>query len=107
MWLHVYENHLLAELFKFIVTKLDQLATIHEMEGTVIPPNSRFLGLRKTRNREFGCKVKVPRVWRSLEVKSSDRNRELENFASLEPRICEVLLYGEKHRVWRKKDGDT
>ena len=22
---------------------------------TVIPPNSRFLGLRKNRNREFGC----------------------------------------------------
>ena len=29
----------------------------------------------------------------SFEVKSSDRNRELENFASLEPRVCEVLLY--------------
>ena len=29
----------------------------------------------------------------SLEVKNSERNRELENFASLEPRVCEVLLY--------------
>ena len=29
----------------------------------------------------------------SLEAKSSERNRELENFASLEPRVCEVLLY--------------
>ena len=29
----------------------------------------------------------------SLESKSSDRNRELENFASLELRVCEVLLY--------------
>ena len=31
----------------------------------------------------------------SLEVKSSERNRELENFASLEQRVCEVLLYFE------------
>ena len=29
----------------------------------------------------------------SLEVKNSERNRELENSASLEPRVCEVLLY--------------
>ena len=29
----------------------------------------------------------------SLEVKNSERNPELENFASLEPRVCEVLLY--------------
>ena len=29
----------------------------------------------------------------SLEEMSSKRNRELENFASLEPRVCEVLLY--------------
>ena len=29
----------------------------------------------------------------SLEAKSCERNRELENFASLETRICEVLLY--------------
>ena len=29
----------------------------------------------------------------SLEVKSSEGNRELENFASLEPRVCKVLLY--------------
>ena len=29
----------------------------------------------------------------SLEVKNSERNRELENIASLEPRVCEVLLY--------------
>ena len=29
----------------------------------------------------------------SLEVKNSERNRELENFASLESRVCEVLLY--------------
>ena len=31
----------------------------------------------------------------SLEVKNSERNRELENFASLEPRVCEVLLYSQ------------
>ena len=29
----------------------------------------------------------------SLGVKSSKRNRELENSASLGPRVCEVLLY--------------
>ena len=29
----------------------------------------------------------------NLEVKSSERNRELEDFASLELRVCEVLLY--------------
>ena len=29
----------------------------------------------------------------SLEVKNSERNRELENFVSLEPQVCEVLLY--------------
>ena len=29
----------------------------------------------------------------SLEVKNSKRNRELENFASLELRVCELLLY--------------
>ena len=28
-----------------------------------------------------------------MEVKNSERNRELEDFASLEPRVCEVLLY--------------
>ena len=68
-------------------------------KSTVIPPNSRFLGLRKNRNREFGCLIKVPRVWRSQGLKSSERNRELENFASLEPRVCEVLLYmGHQHR---------
>ena len=32
----------------------------------------------------------------SLEVKSSDQNRELENFASLELQVWEVLLYFEK-----------
>ena len=31
----------------------------------------------------------------SLEVKNSERDRELENFASLEPRVCEVLLYSD------------
>ena len=31
----------------------------------------------------------------SFEVKNSERNRELENFASLEPQVCEVLLYTE------------
>ena len=29
----------------------------------------------------------------SLEVKNSQMNRELENFASLEPQVSEVLLY--------------
>ena len=28
---------------------------INQFLDTVIPPNSRFLGLRKNRNREFGC----------------------------------------------------
>ena len=65
---------------------------------TVIPPNSQFLGLRKNRIREFGCLIKVPRVWRSQGLKSSERNRELENFASLEPRVCEVLLYSLSRR---------
>ena len=48
----------------------------------------------------FGALKKAnSRIWMlvkgtaSLEVKSSERNRELENFASLEPRVCEVLLY--------------
>ena len=48
----------------------------------------------------FGAlKIANSRIWMlvkgtaSLEVKSSERNRELENFASLEPRVCEVLLY--------------
>ena len=64
--------------------KLDYKAiTVHTYGSTVIPPNSRFLGLRKNRNREFGCLIKVPRVWRSQGLKSSERNRELENFASL------------------------
>ena len=70
--------------------------------STVIPPNSRFLGLRKNRNREFGCLIKVPRVWRSQGLTSSDWNRELENFASLEPRVCEVLLYSENDFSWYK-----
>ena len=65
----------------------------YNIHYTVIPPNSRFLGLRKNRNREFGCLIKVPRVWRSQGLTSSKRDRELENFASLEPRVCEVLLY--------------
>ena len=39
----------------------------------------------------------------SLEVKNSERNRELENFASLEPRVCEVLLYNETIKTLRKK----
>ena len=36
----------------------------------------------------------------SLEVKNSKRNRELENFASLEPRVCEVLLYSGYRFLW-------
>ena len=40
------------------------------------------------RNREF-----VDPRTASLGVKNSKRNRELENSASLEPRVCEVLLY--------------
>ena len=39
----------------------------------------------------------------SLEVKSSKRNRELENFASLEPRVCEVLLYLLNSKVYQHK----
>ena len=39
-------------------------------------------------NREF-----VDPRTASLGVKSSKRNRELENSASLGPRVCEVLLY--------------
>ena len=35
----------------------------------------------------------------SLEVKKSERNCELENFASLEPRVCEVLLYFQKLKL--------
>ena len=44
-----------------------------------------------------------------MEVKNSERNRELENSASLEPRVCEVLLYyvgtfeEELHKVRLKK----
>ena len=40
--------------------------------------------------------VPNPRVWEfltaSLEEKNSKRNRELENFANLEPRVCEDLV---------------
>ena len=65
---------------------------MHQCEPTVILPNSRNLGHRKWQKL---------RIWvlnkgtASLEVKNSERNRELENFASLEPRVCEVLLYME------------
>ena len=48
----------------------------------------------------------------SLEVKNSERNRELENFASLEPRVCEGLLYCEMTAgigatVFEHTDGQT
>ena len=39
----------------------------------------------------------------SLEVKNSERNRELENSASLEPRVCEVLLYIEQMSIAKLK----
>ena len=44
-------------------------------KSTVIPPNSRFLGLRKNRNREFGCLIKVPRVWRYRTVRGTASQR--------------------------------
>ena len=47
-----------------------------------------FVNLGLGTNREF-----VDPRTASLGVKSSKRNRELENFASLEPRVREVLLY--------------
>ena len=40
----------------------------------------------------------------SLEVKNSERNRELENFASLEPRVCEVLLHNFSFFLQNQKD---
>ena len=60
---------------------------------TVIPPNSRFLGLRKEQESRIWVLIKGTA---SLEVKSSEQNRELENFTSLEQRVCEVLLYFQK-----------
>ena len=46
-----------------------------------------------------------------LEVKNSERNRKLENFVSLEPLVCEVLLYcdttGEIGAMQARKDGWT
>ena len=83
-----YNNFHSAVLVRIKVNRM----MAYKHPSTVIPPNSRFLGLRKNRNREFGCLIKVPRVWRSQGLTSSDWNRELENFASLEPRVCEVLL---------------
>ena len=50
-----------------------------------------FVNLGLGTNREF-----VDPRTASLGVKSSKRNRELENSASLGPRVCEVLLYREK-----------
>ena len=47
-----------------------------------------FVNLGLGTNREF-----VDPRTASLGVKSSKRNRELENSASLGPRVCEVLLY--------------
>ena len=47
--------------------------------------------------------LEKPRVWEfltaSLEEKSSFQNREFENFASLESRICEDLMYMHKYHV--------
>ena len=56
---------------------------------TVIPPNSRFLGLRKEQESRIWVLIKGTA---SLEVKSSEWNRELENFASFEPGVSEALL---------------
>ena len=38
----------------------------------------------------------------SLEVKNSERNRDLENFASLELRVCEVLCITIKNSLIHK-----
>ena len=62
----------------------------HSIKNTVIPPNSQLMRLRKKQESRIWVLIKGTA---SLEVKNGERNRELENFASLEPRVCEVLLY--------------
>ena len=82
-------SNTVINFFPFFTTSPDLLFT-------VIPPNSRFLGLRKKRNHEFGCLIRVPRVWRSQGLKSSERNREF-GTASLRG----ITVYGIKKSSWQ------
>ena len=56
--------------------------------------------LKRLKNQNVGI-LMLNKGTASLELKNSERNRKLENFASLEPRVCEVLLYlGKVEKVY-------
>ena len=54
-----------------------------------------FWGLENDQESWIWVQLYIVKGTASLEVKSSKWNRELENVVSLEPRVCEVLLYTE------------
>ena len=55
--------------------------------------NTSKLAIFGVQEQQTWVQLYVVKGTTSLEVKSSELDRKLENFTSLEPRICEVLLY--------------